>query len=48
MSFIFTAAMHEKRVCPKCGNVVVVPVNKKHEKVTCKHCGASIPPIKSG
>jgi len=48
MSFIFTAAMLENRVCPKCGNVVVVPVNKKHEKVTYKHCGASIPQIKSG
>jgi len=48
MSFIFTAATAEKRACPKCGKVIVAPINMKHEKVTYKHCGASMPPIKSG
>ena len=35
-----------KRTCPKCRKNQVVPPGKRKETVTCKYCGASIPPRK--
>lgn len=33
-----------KRVCPKCGRKQSVSVFAVHLAVTCRRCGASIPP----
>lgn len=35
-----------KRTCPRCGKSQVVPREKRHETVPCKHCGAPVPPEK--
>ena len=36
--------LHLKRTCPKCKRDQIVPSAKKHETVSCKFCGAKIPP----
>jgi ribosomal protein S27E len=32
------------RDCPSCKRTQVVPRSRQRESVTCKHCGAKIPP----
>jgi ribosomal protein S27E len=50
MSVIFAAAIRTildlKRKCPKCGHGQFVSSDKRHQSVTCKACGAPIPPRK--
>ncbi len=41
-----TAAARAKRTCPKCGHARIVPREKARETVTCRHCGAKMPPRK--
>ena len=41
---ILARVLHRKRRCPSCGREQFVPQNKRHEEVTCKHCGKPIPP----
>lgn len=36
-----------KRACPKCQRTQVVPSELKHAVVTCKFCGADIPPART-
>lgn len=33
-----------KRTCPRCGHSQIVPKDKQDQTVTCKYCGAPIPP----
>jgi ribosomal protein S27E len=48
MSVIFTTVMtmllHLKRECPECKREQIVPSSQRRETVTCKFCGAKIPP----
>jgi ribosomal protein S27E len=36
--------LHLKRTCPKCKMEQIVPLARKHETISCKFCGAKIPP----
>ena len=36
--------LHLKRTCPKCKRDQIVPSARKHEAVSCRFCGARIPP----
>jgi ribosomal protein S27E len=48
MSVIFTTVLtmllHLKRKCPECKREQIVPSSQRNETVTCKFCGAKIPP----
>jgi len=36
--------LHLRRTCAKCKRDQIVPLAKKHEIVSCKFCGAKVPP----
>jgi ribosomal protein S27E len=48
MSVIFHSVLsmilHLKRKCPECKREQIVPSSQRKETVTCKFCGAKIPP----
>jgi ribosomal protein S27E len=50
MSVIFhtvlTMLLHLKRKCPECKREQIVPSSQRRQAVTCKFCGAEIPPPK--
>lgn len=33
-----------KRICPQCSQKQIAPREKKYEPISCKKCGAEIPP----
>ena len=39
-----STALHLRRVCPECKKPQVVAPSQRKETVTCKNCGAKIPP----
>jgi transcription elongation factor Elf1 len=41
---LITSILPAKRVCPKCGRSITVPVSKKKQTVICEDCGAKVPP----
>jgi len=43
-----STALHLKRVCPACKKPQVVAPSRRQDTVTCKNCGAKIPPAHKG
>lgn len=41
---IHSAIVGRRRTCPKCGHRQLVAILLIHESVTCRRCGARIPP----
>jgi ribosomal protein S27E len=41
---ILSMLLHLKRKCPECKREQIVPSSQCSETVTCKFCGARIPP----
>jgi ribosomal protein S27E len=44
ISVIMGKILGNKRVCPKCKRLQIVPSNSKERTVRCKFCGTDIPP----